>query len=205
VGLSDDEVLAKRASKGDIKAFETLVSRYEKSLYNLAFRMVSNSQDAMDIVQDVFLKTFRALPKFRGESKFSTWVYRVCINACLDLLRKIQRNEMYSLDEPVMLKDSSIRREVEDTAKSTEDIVETRFLGERVLEILNDLDPVYRAVIILCDVQGYSYREAAEILEVSLGTVKSRLHRGRNLVRRLLNPEQIGPSCVKRDERRDNR
>ncbi|HHW18892.1 MAG TPA: sigma-70 family RNA polymerase sigma factor [Firmicutes bacterium] len=205
MALLDEVALVRRAAKGDMEAFETLVRRYEKGLYNLAFRLVSNPEDAMDVVQEVFLKTYQALPEFRGESKFSTWVYRVCVNASLDLLRKKQKFQMYSLDEPLALKDAEVSREVEDSGKRTEDIVETRFLGEAVLRVLKDLEPHYRALLVLCDVQGYSYQEISEILGMSLGTVKSRLHRARNLVRKILAGEQFSPSCVKGDEGREHR
>ncbi|HHY17921.1 MAG TPA: sigma-70 family RNA polymerase sigma factor [Firmicutes bacterium] len=200
--FSNEEVIVEKASKGDIEAFEALVTAYEKSLYNIAFRMVSNSEDAMDIVQDVFLKAYQALPEFRGDSRFSTWIYRVCVNASLDYLRKNRKVKVYSLDAPVVFPDSEVQRQIEDSGDSTEDIVESQFLGQRVLGVLNDLDSHYRTILILCDVQGYSYKEISEILDISLGTVKSRIHRARNLVRKLLEAEQIPPSNVKRDERR---
>ncbi len=202
MSFSNEEVIVERASKGDIQAFEALVSAYEKSLYNIAFRLVSNSEDAMDIVQEVFLKTYQALPKFRGESRFSTWIYRVCVNASLDHIRKYNKVKVYSLDTPVVFPDSEVQRQVEDQGDSTEDIVESKFLGEKALSVLNGLDPHYRAILILCDVQGYSYQEISEILDVSLGTVKSRIHRARNIVRKLFEAEQISPSNVKPDERR---
>lgn len=183
--LTDEEIIVEKASKGDLAAFEALVRAYEKRLYNTAFRMVSDSEEAMDIVQEVFLKTYQALPNFRGDSKFSTWVYRVCVNASLDYLRKRKKAKVYSLDKPVMFSDSQVQRQVEDTGDSTEDIVETKFLGESVLDILDGLEPHYRAVIVLCDIQGYSYKEISEILDVSLGTVKSRIHRARNALRKL--------------------
>ncbi len=202
--LPNEQAIVERASNGDLPAFEVLVKAYEAKLYNTAFRMVSDSEDAMDIVQDVFLKIYQALPDFRGDSKFSTWIYRICVNASLDHLRKRKKAKVYSLDTPVVLSDSEVQRQVEDTGDSTEDIVETRFLGERVLDILNDLDSHYRVVLILCDVQGYSYQEISEILDMSLGTVKSRIHRARNIVRKLIHEEQILPSYVKQDERRDD-
>ena len=82
--LQDEAILIGRASKGDSDAFETLVITYEKGVYNLAFRLVGDREDAMDITQDVFLKAYQALPRFRGDSRFSTWIYRVCVNASLD-------------------------------------------------------------------------------------------------------------------------
>lgn len=203
MALPDEEVLIQRASKGDSGAFETLVLTYEKGVYNLAFRLVSDREDAMDITQDVFLKAYQALPRFRGDSRFSTWIYRVCVNASLDHLRKKQKQPAYSLDEPLSFKESSVTREVVDETESVEDAVENKSLGRAVLEVLKDVDPAHRAIILLSDVQGYSYQEISDILGLSMGTVKSRLHRARNMVRKLLPSEQFATSSVKYDERRE--
>jgi len=205
LALVDEEILIQKASKGDSGAFETLVVTYEKGVYNLAFRLVGDREDAMDIVQEVFLKAYQALPRFRGDSRFSTWIYRVCVNASLDHLRKKQKQASYSLDEPLALKESSVTREVADENENVEDSVEVKFLSSDVLATLNSLDPAHRAIIVLSDVQGYSYQEIADILGLSMGTVKSRLHRARNMVRKLLPPEQFIASSVKYDERRELR
>ena len=186
MALQNEEALVERASRGDLSAFEALVRAYETKLYNVALRMVSDSEDAMDIVQEVFLKAHQALPGFRGDSKFSTWIYRICMNASLDHLRRRKKAQVYSLDAPVEFSDSEVQRQVEDPVDSTEDLVEAKFLGEKLFAILDDLEPHYRAVLILCDVQGYSYQEIAEILDTSLGTVKSRIHRARNILRKLI-------------------
>ncbi len=205
MSLPNEQAIVKRASEGDMSAFEVLVETYETRMYNTAVRMVSNSEDAMDIVQDVFVKVYKALPRFRGDSKFSTWIYRICVNTSLDHLRKRKKVQIYSLDAPIILSDSEVQRQVEDLEKNTEKVVETRLLGEKVLDILNDLDFHYRVVLILCDVQGYSYQEISEILNISLGTVKSRIHRARNIVRKLIDEEQIFPPNVKQDERGDGK
>lgn len=205
----DERVLVRRASRGDEGAFEALVARYEKGLYNLAFRMVPDREDAMDIVQEVFLKVHQALPGFRGDSRFSTWVYRVCVNASLDFLRKKQKIQTYSLDEPLNYGESQVVKEVPGDGMSVEDLVENMSLGHRILSLIQELDPAYRTMIVLCDIQGHTYQEIAEILDISVGTVKSRLHRARNMVRRLMSEEQLEeqfePSYVKKDERRDLR
>ncbi len=203
--FADEQVLVGKASRGDGDAFEALVSRYEKNVYSLAYRLVSDREDAMDVVQDVFLKAYQALPKFRGESRFSTWIHRVCINASLDCLRKKQKFPAYSLDEPLSLKESSVTREVEDESGDVEAEVETRDLGETVYSVLKDLETDHRVIIILCDVQGYSYQEISDMLGLSIGTVKSRLHRARNAVRKLLPKEHFSASPVKHDERWERR
>lgn len=203
--FSDEEILIKNASGGDASAFETLVTTFEKGVFNLAFRLVSDREDAMDITQEVFLKAYQALPRFRGDSRFSTWIYRVCVNASLDHLRRKQKTASYSLDEPLSFKESSVTREIEDESDSVEDLAETKFLGQAVLAVLRDLDAAHRVIILLSDVQGYTYQEIAEILGLSMGTVKSRLHRARNMVRRLLPQEQFSAGDVKPDERGDLR
>lgn len=205
LALSDEEGLINKASKGDAAAFEALVTKYEKGVYNLAFRLVSDRDDAMDIAQEVFLKAYQALPRFRGDSRFSTWIYRVCVNASLDHLRRKQKMASYSLDEPLSFKESPVTREIEDESGSVEDSVETKSLGQAVLAVLRDLEPQHRVIILLSDVKGYSYQEIADILGLCMGTVKSRLHRSRNMVRKLLPPEQFGTLSVKPDERRDPR
>ena len=199
---SDERSIVDRAAKGDVDAFESLVKAYEKKLYNMAYRLVSDPEDALDVVQEVFLKTYQALPNFRGDSQFSTWLYRVCVNTCLDHLRKDKKSKSYSLDAPMDLGDSEVQRQVEDDGISTEDAVEMKSTGEEILEIINQLDPHYRTALILCDVHDYSYKEIAEILNVSLGTVKSRIHRARNLVRKLYQAEQSSGSSVKSSEKR---
>jgi RNA polymerase sigma-70 factor (ECF subfamily) len=203
MALENEALLIEKASRGDVRSFETLVKEYEKSVYNLALRMVSNKEDAMDIVQEVFLKAYQALPSFRGDSRFSTWIYRVSVNASLDHIRKNQKGKVYSLDEPLTFKESSIQRELPDDSVSIEYLVESKDLGDTVLSSLSYIDPDQRAVVLLCDVQGYTYQEIADMLEISIGTVKSRLHRARNALRKLLKREQISPSDVKSDRRRD--
>jgi len=205
LALSDEEGLINKASKGDAAAFEALVTKYDKGVYNLAFRLVSDRDDAMDIAQEVFLKAYQALPRFRGDSRFSTWIYRVCVNASLDHLRRKQKMASYSLDEPLSFKESPVTREIEDESGSVEDSVETKSLGQAVLAVLRDLEPQHRVIILLSDVKGYSYQEIADILGLCMGTVKSRLHRSRNMVRKLLPPEQFGTLSVKPDGRRDPR
>ena len=129
---SDERSIVDRAAKGDVDAFESLVKAYEKKLYNMAYRLVSDPEDALDVVQEVFLKTYQALPNFRGDSQFSTWLYRVCVNTCLDHLRKDKKSKTYSLDAPMDLGDSEVQRQVEDDGISTEDAVEMKSTGEEI-------------------------------------------------------------------------
>lgn len=198
---AEERVLLRKASGGDIRAFEALVAAYEKVLYNLAFRLTGNKEDAMDVVQDVFLKAYQALPRFRGDSKFSTWLYRVCVNASMDVLRMRKKGASLSLDG-VPAGESLLRRS-DDSGVSTEVHVETRVLAQSAMAALSRLDPAQRAVIVLCDMQGHSYQEISEILGISVGTVKSRLHRARQALREAWFLEQLSSTSVQQDERGD--
>lgn len=193
----DDSVLVEKARRGDLSAFDELVRRYEKTVFNLAYRMVGDEQDAMDIVQEVFVKVYQSLSSFRGDSKLSTWLYRVCMNSCLDFKRKNKR-VFVSIEEPVKVKDNEIAREVPDPSQGPEEQVESIMLGERVLKILDELDPIYKSVFVLSELQGRSYQEIADIMDVSLGTVKSRLHRARCLIKTMLDAEHFSRLSVKK-------
>ncbi len=203
----DEMTLVKRASKGDETAFEALVARYEKTVYNLAFRMVPDREDAMDIAQEVFLKVYQGLSGFKGDSRFSTWIYRIGVNASLDFLRKRQKMRTYSLDEPLDLGESQVTREIGGEVR-VEDVVEDLSLSQKAFGYIQQLDPSYRSVIVLCDIQGHTYKEIAGILGISMGTVKSRLHRARHMVKTMMlgeHQEHFEGESVKNDERGNTR
>lgn len=175
---ASDHELVRRYLEGDVQAFATLVERHERRVYNLALRMTGREEDARDATQDAFLAALRKLKTFRGEAAFTTWMHRVTVNACYDLLRKRQRapllHERDDRDAPPRPEPS-----VPDHADAVELSVDVR---EALLQVPLD----FRAVLILCDVQDLAYQDAAEILGVPVGTVKSRLHRGRVALARAL-------------------
>ena len=175
-----DEDLVRRYLEGDVQAFGTLVERHERRIYNLALRMTGREEDAKDATQDAFLAALRKLKTFRGEAAFTTWMHRVTVNACYDLLRKRQRepllHERDDEDGPPRLEPAS-----PDHAEAVELSIDVR---QALLVVPHD----FRAVLILCDVQDMAYEAAAAVLEVPVGTVKSRLHRGRLALARALGP-----------------
>jgi RNA polymerase sigma-70 factor (ECF subfamily) len=168
---SDAELVA-RATGGDESAFADLVRRHERKVYNLAFRMLGREEDARDAAQDAFVSCYRRLSAFRGEAQFSTWLHRIAVNACYDVLRR-RRGTVLPLEEAPEPPPQP------DHAEATTAAIDV----ERALQ---DLPVDYRAVLVLHDIQGWAYEEVAGILDVPLGTVKSRLHRGRVALGRAL-------------------
>ena len=177
---SPDRELVERARGGDGSAFAELVRRHERRAYNVAYRMLGSAEDARDATQDAFLSCFRLLHSFRGEAAFTTWLHRIVVNACYDVLRKRTRDPLpvEELPEPRAASDEA------DRSASALDV-------QRALAAL---PPDYRAVLVLHDIQGFAYEEIASVLEVPLGTVKSRLHRGRVALGRALSGEHSGVS-----------
>lgn len=192
-----EEGLVSRLKNGSMEAYEEVVCLYEKKIFNLAYRMVGNYEDANDLTQEVFVRLYHSIQSFRGDARFSTWLYRIANNVCVDELRRRYRRKMEYLDEPVNTKDGSVRREIADWTGNPESILETYELQACVQEGINGLPEEQRAAVILRDIQGFSYEEIAKILNCSLGTVKSRINRGRQSLkerladkRELFGPEQ---------------
>jgi RNA polymerase sigma-70 factor (ECF subfamily) len=151
-----------------------------KIVYNLALRMMNHSEDAMDISQEVFLKAYRSLSNFDERSAFSTWLYRITHNTCIDEIRKRKGKQTYSLEEDLESEDGSMQRQVADDGDTPEESLMRKEQKSEILRALDTLSEEHKAAIILRDVKGMSYEEIAEILELTLGTVKSRINRARN-------------------------
>jgi RNA polymerase sigma-70 factor (ECF subfamily) len=175
VDSDSDEQLVRRFLAGDRSAFGTLVERHERRVYNLAYRMLGRPEDAADAAQDVFVSCLRKLSGFRGTSSFSTWLHRVAVNTCYDILRRRGR------EQPVA--------ENREPAPSA-DIADAAVAAVDVQRALLLVPQEYRAVLVLHDIQGVPYEDVAETLGVPIGTVKSRLHRGRVALARALRGEQ---------------
>lgn len=182
----DDRALVKRAQQGDTAAFDELVSRYADKVYRLTSKVLRHSEDAEDALQDAFLSAYRNLPRFKGDSTFSTWLYRVAMNAALMRLRK-RREGMVSLEQPGDGEEARAPLQIADWARTpVEELLndELRAALERAVDSLpEDLAKVF----LLREVEGLSNIEAAEILELSVPAVKSRLHRARLALRDQLN------------------
>lgn len=173
--------LARAAAGGDEAAFGELVRLHEKKVYNLALRMCGNPEDAADAAQDAFLAAWKGLPGFRGESGFSTWLYRLTSNAAIDLLRRTRRQRAAS-----SLDDESLRLDAVDEAPSPQARAEGEELRAAVLAGFARLSEDHRQALTLRELQELSYEEIASVLEVDLGTVKSRISRARGALRKIL-------------------
>jgi RNA polymerase sigma-70 factor (ECF subfamily) len=170
-----DAELIDRFRGGDQDAFTELVTRHERRVYNLAYRMLGRAEDARDAAQDAFLSCYRHLASFRGEAAFTTWLHRITVNACYDSLRRRPPDPAPLSEVP----EPSPARDHADQAAAAVDV--QRALGRVPVE--------FRAALVLHDIQGLPYEEVAEALEVPIGTIKSRIHRGRLALARALSGE----------------
>lgn len=164
------------AAVGDPDAFREIVRHFDPGLRSLAFRLLRDRDLMDDVLQDAYLKAFRSLPGFNGDSRLSTWLYRITYNACLDELRRAGKREWVEIDEETQV---VVGRDL------------SEYVADRLLvdEAISQLSPGYQAVLTLIDVQGFDYRAAGEILGIAEGTVASRLHRARQAMSRILNTE----------------
>lgn len=177
----DERELIARLQKRDEAAFEELIRQYEKKVYTLCFRMCGNSEDAEEAAQDAFLALWRGIDRFRQESSLSTWIYRLATNACIDTLRRRKKQSgSVSLDDEELFVDAV------DTSPQPQETVEHREAQKLLQEGLSALQEEYRKVLILREIEGLSYTEIAESASIELGTVKSRISRGRSLLRNFL-------------------
>lgn len=177
----DDDLLVKRSRNGDLDAFEELVKRYEGKVYTVAYRFMGNHADASDLAQDAFIRAYQALPSFRGDASFATWLYRIVSNVCRDEIRKQQRHKKVSLDE-VMLQPGG-NPSLMAAEMSPEESAETNEIQYMVQKQLNSLSGDHRLILVMREIQGLSYEEIASSLDCTLGTVKSRLNRARQTLR----------------------
>lgn len=177
----DERELIARLQKRDEAAFEELIRQYEKKVYTLCFRMCDNSEDAEEAAQDAFLALWRGIDRFRQESSLSTWIYRLATNACIDTLRRRKKQSgSVSLDDEELFVDAV------DTSPQPQETVEHREAQKLLQKGLSALPEEYRKVLILREIEGLSYTEIAESASIELGTVKSRISRGRSLLRNFL-------------------
>lgn len=169
-----------RYGPDELAAFETLVSRYGQRIYNIAYRLAGNEADAKDLTQEAFIRVFRALRRIDPAAGLESWLHRIVTNLYIDLLRRRPKARVESLDAPVQTaKGGEVTREVAAEAPDPETVVLEALLDVDVQAALLALTPELRAVVVLSDVEGYSYEEIGEMLRVPVGTIKSRLHRAR--------------------------
>jgi len=182
---SDEAALVSAAKAGDVSAFEELVNRYETKIFRLGMNITQNREDAEDVMQDAFLKSYQNLNRFQGDSRFYTWLVRIAINEALMKLRKRRPNQ-FSLDEPVAGEGEPVFHELKDWGPSPEQRFAQTELNEILSRVIGELEPIYRVVFLLRDVEEISTEETAQILGISVAAVKSRLLRARLQLREKL-------------------
>ena len=180
-----DELLIRRAQRGDADAFEQLLLEHQKNVYNLCYRMAGDPDDAMDLSQETFLRAWRCLDQYQFASAFSTWLYRLCSNICIDFLRRRRRQQTV----PLTFEDADGEEQtyaVPDAQPLPEEQVELKLTREILQAAMAQLLPEHRAVLQLRVVNEMSYEQIADVLDIQIGTVKSRLSRARNQLKKIL-------------------
>lgn len=183
--MQDEQASIRLAKEGDEQAFEALVTAYERKVYNYALRSTGNEQDAMDITQEVFLRVFRSLSGFKEESSFSTWLYRITFNICIDFSRKNAKRNENSLSLDGEAADGK-ELELPDERHAPETAYDRKELREEIAGAILRLSEQHREVLVMREISGLSYAEIAEVLELEEGTVKSRIARARENLRKII-------------------
>ena len=187
--LAKERKLVKRCQAGEREAFNEIVRSYQKKVLNLAYHFLGNYTEAVDLTQDAFIKAYFSIKRFRQESNFYTWLYRITVNLCKNKLKYRQRRGYYrkrSLDAPLELEEGNLRFELAADRPNPGEAVVNKERSEIVRRAIESLDEGYRTVLILRDREMLRYEEIAKILKCELGTVKSRLHRGRQILKEKL-------------------
>ncbi|MEP7076171.1 MAG: sigma-70 family RNA polymerase sigma factor [Acidobacteriota bacterium] len=189
VFISVENTFVERLRGGEAEAFDTLIQRYSGDIYALLYRITQNPDEASELAQETFLKAFKAIGKFRADAELKTWLFRIAINESRNRHRwwkRRFRETTFSLDAPIGDSDATLHDTLADSAEDPESSL-LRKENERALEAaLTHLPQAFREVIVLCDIEGQSYQQIAEVLGLNIGTVKSRIARGRDELRRKL-------------------
>jgi RNA polymerase sigma-70 factor, ECF subfamily len=187
---STDEELVARSVSGDTESFNQLVLRWERPIYALAYRTLGREEDARDVCQDTFLRAYRALPGFKGEAKFSSWLYRIALNLCRDWMRRQRRTPTVEMPEGMDVIEMAGEQ---GPVESIETLVNRREMSRAVQEAMRLLPEEQRTAIILKEYHGLTFQEIADLQGCPLSTVKTRLYQGLSVLRRQL--EQAGMSA----------
>jgi len=191
-----DEELVARATAGDLESFNQLVSRWERPIYALAYRTLGREEDARDVVQEAFLRAYRGLKGFKGQAKFSSWLYRITLNLCRDWIRKERRAPIVQVPEgtdPVDLADAQAS-----PTESVEELVARREMSRAVSKAMAELPEEQRTAILLKEYHGLTFQEIADMLQCPLSTVKTRLYQGLSVLRRRLERQQSEEASLRR-------
>lgn len=181
-----EKSLIEECKQGDIESFELLIKDHQQMAFNIAYRMLGNIEDARDASQDAFIKIFKNIKTFKGNSSFSTWMYRIVSNTCLDELRKKKKHHNYSYDNPIKTEDGEMSRNIPMVENTPEEIINMKESQKLIQNALNKLSDQNKAVIVLRDIKGFSYEQISEILNCPEGTVKSRISRARVALKTIL-------------------
>lgn len=195
----NEKLLLERAKKGEVEAFELLIERYQRKVFNIALKMLGNHDDASELAQEAFIKIYKSIKGFKEESSFSTWVYRIATNVCLDELRKRKNRKLTYLDEVIQSEDGDLKREIADQGLSPDAIAERKELKHALNQAILSLSEEHRVVLIMRDLHGMTYEEIAKITKCPEGTVKSRINRARLSLKEALykNKELFSEKYVK--------
>jgi len=179
---TDEEIVA-RTQRGDADSFNELVVRWERPIYALAYRTIGREEDARDVCQETFLRAFRALPGFRGQAKFSSWIYRIALNLCRDWIRRQRRTPVVQPPEDMDVIEMAAAAE---PSESIEDLVARQDLARLVERVMADLPEEQRTAIVLKEYHGLTFQEISELVGCPLSTIKTRVYQGLTVVRREL-------------------
>jgi len=185
-GMDEDDEAVSRCKQGDLDAYEGLVEKYQKKMLNVAYRIVGSYEDACEIVQDAFVSAYKGIREFEGKSRFSTWLYAIVVNLSrnrLKQLRTLGHHEGLSMDDPVLTDEGSLSVEVASDDPPVDERLEQEELQRKVRDCVRALDEEYREVVVLRDINGFSYSEIRDMLRIPEGTVKSRLSRAREALK----------------------
>ncbi|HAV21697.1 MAG TPA: RNA polymerase subunit sigma-70 [Firmicutes bacterium] len=174
--------------ENDIEAFEELVRTYDHKLYRVALRLTGDPDEAKDLAQEALFRAYRAFDRFKMGTSFERWLFRIASNLYIDKLRKRGKYRFESLDEPIATQDGYVEKVLPDWTENPERIAQQNELSDKILAALQSLPLNYRMAVVLYDLEGFSYEEISGILQCSIGTVRSRIHRGRRLLRKKLAP-----------------
>ena len=191
--MSSDEELVARSMGGDLDSFNQLVLRWERPIYALAYRVIGREEDARDVAQETFLRAFRALGGFKGQAKFSSWLYRITLNLCRDWIRKERRTPVSQAPEGIDI----VELAGEATPSETiEQLVGRNQLSRAVSKAMASLPEEQRTAIILKEYHGLTFQEIADMLDCPLSTVKTRLYQGLSVVRKQLEQAGVNPDAL---------
>ena len=194
--VMNDEELVARATAGDLDSFNQLVTRWERPIYALAYRTLGREEDAHDVVQEAFLRAYRGLRGFKGQAKFSSWLYRITLNLCRDWIRRERRAPLVQVPEgtdPIDLADQRLA-----PTESVEELVARREMSAAVAKAMAELPEEQRTAIMLKEYHGLTFQEIAQQLDCPLSTVKTRLYQGLSVLRRRLERRQAEEASLRR-------